>query len=149
MPIDQRHNRRSSLAALATLLLAAAGCESSGGNSRLQEAFWLDPHKNDAAVEEQHRESYASSRNRADLFWLLANRVESGMTQREVDGVLGEEGRRDPSGQWAKGADFRVDDDVYGYGPANDGTTVYLVFREGRLINHEPESFRPKKSREW
>ncbi|RPI76174.1 MAG: hypothetical protein EHM42_14970 [Planctomycetaceae bacterium] len=122
------------------LLTVVSGCESSGWNSRMLEAF--SPEKSASAEdEERHRTAYAQSRNRDDLYWLLANRVDAGMGLREVNGVLGEEGTRETHGQWARGGDFQVSDDVYRYGPDSTGQSVYLVFREGRLVNYDRSDF--------
>lgn len=126
------------------LLSSLAGCESSGWNTRLMEAFSPDQSPN-ADIEEKHRTAYALDRSREDLYWLLANRVDAGMARQQVDGILGEEGVREPNGQWARGGDFQVNDDVYRYGPDSTGQSVYLVFREGHLVNYDPEDFRSKR----
>jgi hypothetical protein len=61
----------------------------------------------------------------------------------EVAGVIGETPELEPHSQWLKQADFRVDDKVYKFGPDSQGQSVYLLFREGRLINHNPDEYRP------
>ncbi|MCY2963829.1 MAG: hypothetical protein NT069_09320 [Planctomycetota bacterium] len=132
-----------------SLLIAtccAAGCESAGWNARLMDAF-SGGTKATAEAEEQHRAGYTTNRNREDLYWLLANRIETSMTLREIGSILGEDGEREPRGQWIKQGDFRVDDQVYKFGPDNSGQSVWLVFRDGKLVNHNPEEFKmaPKK----
>jgi len=95
----------------------------------------------DAELEEQHRSAYVQHRTRGDLYWLLANRVDTGMTVAEVSVVLGEHGEKEPRGQWVRQGDYRIDDEIYRYGPDSGGQSVYLVYREGRLVNHNREDF--------
>ena len=83
-------------------------------------------------------------RTRSDLYWLLGHRIETGMTVAEVAVVLGERGEKEPRGQWVRQGDFRIDDEIYRYGPDSEGQSVYLVYREGRLVNHNREDFTRK-----
>lgn len=119
---------------------ALSGCETAGWNGRLSEAFSGNSTR-DSELEEQHRSAYVQHRTRDDLFWLLANRVETGMTVAEVAVVLGENGEKEPKGQWVRQGDYRIDDEIYRYGPDSGGQSVYLVYREGRLVNHSRENF--------
>lgn len=125
------------------LTLGQVGCETAGWNGRLLEAF-AGSSNHDAELEERHRSAYVQHRTRSDLYWLLGHRIETGMTVAEVAVVLGERGEKEPRGQWVRQGDFRIDDEIYRYGPDSEGQSVYLVYREGRLVNHNREDFTRK-----
>ncbi|MFN0052359.1 MAG: hypothetical protein ACKV0T_09210 [Planctomycetales bacterium] len=129
---------------LSAILLAAlaGGCESPSWIKGLNESFDRSSSAN-REVEEQHRRGYMESRNRADMHWLLRNRITSGMPLQEVRRVLGEDGVSELRDNWikTKGTVYQSGDQAYAFGPDSDGQTVYLVFRDGRLINFSPREF--------
>jgi hypothetical protein len=143
------------------LLLAAtiSGCETPGWAERLDESFSMPNFKSSkasAADEEQHRKEYAASRERVALYWLLHHRIESGMGYHQVCQILGEDGVRESRDNWVKTGDgsYQVGDDVYAFGPDSEGQTLYLVFRDNKLVNFDPDEFkdasvrpRPAKTR--
>lgn len=141
----------ATLGALAlTLLGLLSGCETPGWAARLDEAFTPNPRPAIThADEERQRKKYAATRDRDALFWLLHYRIDSGMSLADVSRVLGEEGSRESHDRWIKtnGGNYQVGDDVYAFGPDNEGHTLYLVFRDGHLVNFDPDEFRPRVRR--
>ena len=93
--------------------------------------------------EEQHRQKYQESRDSAELGWLLRNRIQSGMSPAEVSKVFGDDGERVRDDEWVKneGGYYQVGDEVWKWGPARDGKSVFLVFRERQLVNFDPHEF--------
>ena len=64
------------------------------------------------------------------------------MSVKDISNVLGEDGVRVHDDTWLKrGTAYREDDTVYRWGPDKNGRDIYLVFREGRLINFDPKEF--------
>ncbi|HTI50818.1 MAG TPA: hypothetical protein VL475_07700 [Planctomycetaceae bacterium] len=132
---------------LAGILLATtlSGCETPGWAQRLDDAFSASPRDKGHArdEEERQRKKYAGSRDREALHWLLRHRVDSGMSYHEVCRTLGEDGVRESRDNWIKnnGGNYQVGDDVYAFGPDNKGQTLYLVFREDKLVNFDPKEF--------
>lgn len=130
------------------IILAAAGCcgcESPGWVKSLGDALGSSP-ENSAQAEARYQEEYAATRSRTAMYWLLANRVESGMGYLDVCRVLCQEGASEPAERWVKGSGYQIGDEVYRFGPDNHGQSVYLVFREGRLVNFDPERFKTAAS---
>ena len=74
---------------------------------------------------------------------LLQNRVENGMTPAEISHVLGEEGERVYEDGWIKnrGGHYQAGDETWKWGPDRKGNSVYLVFRESRLVNFDASEF--------
>jgi hypothetical protein len=146
---------------LTGILLAAvfSGCETPGWAERLDQAFTFDPpdRKQSRNEEEQHRKKYAATRDRDALHWLLRHRIDSGMSYHDVCRTLGEDGSRESRDNWIKnnGGNYQVGDDVYAFGPDSKGQTLYLVFRDDKLVNFDPKEFsstahrkRPKEADE-
>lgn len=129
-------------------LLACPGCESPEA-SRILSDKPAEFRKAEGGEEDERRQSYQSDRTPEDLDWLLANRIETGMTLQEVTGIVGEQGRREPADRFLseKNALVIAGDVVYGFGPDREGRRVYLVFREGKLVNFEPSEFKAKNTR--
>lgn len=128
-------------------LFALAGCESPNGLKGLESAnpFWSKPNLH--GQEEKYRKEYQTNRNRKAMRWLLANRIESGMSLGDVNAVLGEQGIYDETAGFLKrGNAYRVDDKVFHFGPDDHGQAVYLIFRENKLVNFEPERYADRKS---
>lgn len=94
--------------------------------------------------EEHYRMLYRTERSPKAMRWLMANRLQSGMERAEVDRIFGESGEREYGDRWLKtnGGHYRSGDTVYKWGPDSEGTTVYLVFRDGVLVNYDPDEYR-------
>lgn len=126
----------------ALIVFAAAGC---GGLSDL--SLPGIPSEADLKArfetEQEYRRRYQVDSDPEAIRWLKANRIASGMTVGEVGEVLGEEGRLVIADRKFKtGNLYRRGDKVYEWGPDSDGASHYLVFREGRLVNFDPEEYR-------
>ena len=126
------------------LLLVAfglAGCEATNG--RMTEMFSFGNKTSKKEQEDKHRITYQKDRDPEALRWLLANCVDTGMTVKEVNQILGEEGRREANSRWltTKGGHYRMGDKAYQWGPDKAGHTLYLIFREDRLVNFDPKQF--------
>ncbi len=95
-------------------------------------------------IDEYHRQSFQVDKSPTSLRWLLKNRIYSGMALAEVNQVLGEEGTREYNDRWIKtnGGHYRSGDNVYKWSPDSEGTSVYLVFRDGRLVNFDSTHFK-------
>ena len=107
----------------------------------LAKALWT-PKPSSHEQEMNYRKDYQTTRSRKALRWLLANCVESGMSHRDVDSVVGEPGELEENSGWLKrNSTYRVDDKVYRYGPDDGGRVVYLFFRDEKLVNFERERF--------
>lgn len=141
----RNRNHRQPLDVLLLLLAGLCGCESPGWMKSLQDAFGSQSAA-DYRAEEQYRRKYLANRDPQALNWLLAHRIQSGMSVDDVQQVLGEEAERETNDKWIKPKQgmYRIDDEVYRFGPDHDGRSVYLAFREGRLVNFEPEEFKGK-----
>jgi hypothetical protein len=100
---------------------------------------WRQPadSKSPAEIEEEHRAKYQETRDPAALRWLLAQRLENGMSLEDVGRVLGEDGEREFNDQRFKEKEgrYRVDDEMYRFGPDAQGQVYYLGFRDNRLVN--------------
>jgi hypothetical protein len=122
---------------LLCLLLAGSlpGCESVGRSGAES--------KSAAEIEEVHRAKYQETRSAAALRWLVMHRLENGMTQEQIDRIFGEEGAREYNDQQFKGrgGPYRVDDEMYRYGPDDKGQVYYLGFRDGHLVNFNPREY--------
>ncbi len=122
--------------------LALMGCESPSWTHTLNESF-AAAKTNGPRTEEEYRRDYTENHSRKSLRWLLAHRVKPGMSYDDVRRVLGEDGTHEERDRWlkTKGINVRIDDDVYSFGPDNEGRSLYLFFREDRLINFDPADF--------
>src|SRR5262245_32309762 len=130
-------HRSTSFRCLAILIvaLAAVGCESPAWVRSLNNAFALRPSEPGVQEREEHRREYLATHSRKSMRWLLAHCVNVGMSYKEVCRALGEEGAREEQDNWIKnrGGPYQVGDDVYAFGPDNEGQSVYLVFRDDQL----------------
>lgn len=124
------------------MLMSAVGCASLAmkDNRFYCGLFSCKTDKNQA---EKHRQRYQSEREPESICWLLANEIHSGMLLEEVNRVLGENGVREQNSRWitSNGGNYRADDVAYRWGPDAKGGTVYLLFREGKLVNFDPKQF--------
>jgi hypothetical protein len=130
---------------LAGALCAAAtsflGCTATGKTTPqlLGKASPDDPPKK---TPDSERRRYQVDRDPAAMRWLLAHCVHRAMTVKEINDALGEDSVRVHDDTWVKrGNGYREDDTVYRWGPDKNGRNVYLVFREGKLINFDPKEF--------
>jgi hypothetical protein len=126
---------------LCALGAAFFGCESVGKTS--SQAF-ASASGDDGAKRtvESERRRYQADRDPASLRWLLAHCVHRQMSVKDISNVLGEDGVRVHDDTWLKrGTAYREDDTVFRWGPDKNGRDIYLVFREGRLINFDPKEF--------
>ncbi len=92
---------------------------------------------------EAYRMRYLTKRDSKALDWILKNRLYSGMSRTSVAKEFGEDGEFQEASKWIKatGGTFRTSDDAYKWGPDENGRSVYLVFREGNLVNYDPKDF--------
>ena len=93
--------------------------------------------------EEQQRQQYVTTQDPQAFRWLLANRIDTGMTRGEVERVLAQEGGREWNDRKFKthGGHYRSSDVIYRFGPDSEGWSIYLGFRDGKLINYDPREF--------
>ena len=140
MPIRPRHVLVAGLGMTASL--AAVGC-AAFDISGIVNAVATHNLKPDAAQQETNRRRYQKERLPAAMQWLMANSIESGMSLSEVNRVFGEEGRREFNDTWIKtnGGHYRSGDKVHKWGPDSGGRTVYLVFRDGHLVNFDSRDY--------
>lgn len=98
----------------------------------------------DPKLAEEHRTKFQETRSEADLRWLLAHCITTGMTPAEVGHVLGEDGRRVYDDGWVKnnGGSFQAGDETWKWAADREGHSLMLVFRENRLIGFDPDEFR-------
>lgn len=122
--------------------LCATGCSSVDSVSLASIASLFDG-ESQQRMEEEHRSRFQASRSPDDLNWLLHHHIENGMTPSEVSRVIGEEGQRVYSDSWIKnsGGHYHAGDETWKWGPDRQGNSVYLVFRERRLVNFDPSEF--------
>ncbi|WP_298863468.1 hypothetical protein [uncultured Gimesia sp.] len=92
---------------------------------------------------ESYRTRFQTNRDPKALDWILTNRLYSGMSRSSVEKEIGEEGEFQEASKWLKatGGTFRTSDTAYKWGPDASGRSVYLIFREGILVNFNPEDF--------
>lgn len=93
--------------------------------------------------EETHRQAYQKSRDPDDLKWLLANRIHSGMSVREVGRTIGEKGRHLNDDNWVKkgGGYYQSGDKTWKWAQDRNGQSLILVFREGKLVNFDASAY--------
>jgi len=94
-------------------------------------------------LEQKHRKRYQIDRDPESIRWLKANRLKQGMTLGDVNQVLGVNGvpvlnQRKFIG---KSNLYRSSDVTYKWGPDADGNSHFLVFRDDKLVNYDPEEF--------
>ncbi|MHC4877807.1 MAG: hypothetical protein ACYTGL_15205 [Planctomycetota bacterium] len=132
-----------SVVLLVTMTLPVAGCSSfDASSSKLAHLF--DP-ETQQREEEARREQFQTTRSTADMHWLLRNHVENGMTPSEINRVLGEDGTRVFEDGWIKnhGGHYHAGDNTWKWGPDRAGNSIYLVFRDNKLVNFNPDEFAP------
>ena len=122
--------------------LSGIGCEALTDSATSGRSLF-SVRRDDTRDEIKYRERFRTDRDPEAMRWLLANRVRSGMTAADINGLLGDTGEREFNDRWLKtnGGLYRSGDVVYRWGPDNEGHSVYLVFREDRLVNFDPKEF--------
>ncbi len=93
--------------------------------------------------EQACRDEFQVNRDHKALYWLLANRIQTGMQLHEVEQVLGEPGERETDMSRLKSDGiYQTTDLVYKWGPDQSGHSVVLFFRDGHLVNFDRQSFK-------
>ena len=124
-----------------TIALAVSGCES------LQKAGvpgmegYVKPDPVALARENSFRDAFVQSNDHEAFYWLLSNRVQSGMLKAEVEQALGQAGEIETDPRYYKKETHQPTDAAYRWGPDSKGNTVVLFFRDGRLSNFNPRDF--------
>lgn len=121
------------------IVIILAGCE--GGPGNVFTGRQTPQGKADSAT---YRERYLSDRDPEALEWLLGHVVQQGMTVGDVGEALGQHGEREFDDRSLKtgGHHYRATDVAYRWGPDSNGRTVYLFFRDDKLLNFDPDQFR-------
>jgi hypothetical protein len=105
--------------------------------------FWSPASGPTHQDEARNRTEYQTTHSRKALRWLIANKLDAGMSLEDVSHIIGQDGELEQNSGWLKrkhGA-YRVDDKAYRFGPDDKGESVYLFFREGKLVNFDPKQF--------
>lgn len=128
------------IALSAPLWALVAGCETPAG----PQFQWWSTHR--VADEEggEHRSRFQQNGDPESFRWLLAHHVKPGMSLSEVGEALGSAGERvwdDTRFKTGEGRYFQTDE-TYRWGPDSGGSSAYLIFREGKLVNYDPRQYR-------
>lgn len=125
------------------ILMPAGGCGSLNGTG-MASLDGVTREKGDIRDYETQRRRFLEDRDPEAMKWLLANRVRPSMTIEDVGEVFGEPGIREQADRWIKKSNglYHEGDVIYKWGPDNDGHTVYLAFRDGHLVNFEPDEYK-------
>ena len=120
------------------ILFLLPGCAEDG-----RQLFQTGPAVATEAETAAHRSRFQQDRAEDDAHWLLANRVRQGMTPGDVAELFGEAGERVYEDEWLKSGagNYQVGDETYKWGPDDHGTSYYLMFRNDKLANFDPEQF--------
>lgn len=125
------------------VIAAVCGCASLPPLQPLIDPF-LPPQRS-YSVEDfrDHQQRFQVDRDPESLNWLLAHTVQSGMSVAAVEAALGETGQRyDDARELRSNAGHYQETDVaFQWGPDTGGRSIILFFREGKLVNFEPEEF--------
>jgi hypothetical protein len=127
----------------AVLIFVAAGCETlqNAGVPGLERYVRRSPEE--AAHERMCREKFLTERDHDALYWLLAHRIGNGMRVRQVEDVLGEPGEHEPDTTRIQSDGlYHTTDLAYRWGPDRRGDSVMLFFRDGYLVNFNPDDYR-------
>ncbi len=124
------------------LLLVLTGCEG-GPAGNFAGLRSTSGGSSGEKTEVEYRKDYQSERDPEALSWLLANRIRQGMGVGEVNEILGQDGTREFDDRKLKAGNpaYRADDITYRWGPDSGGRAVYLLFREDKLLNFDPQQF--------
>ena len=124
------------------MLFGVSGCDtlSKAGVPGLESYVKRDPEE--LKFETAKREEFTLHHDHKALYWLMANRIETGMRLSEVEQILGESGE-DVSDQsyGTKDGIHQTTDSAYSWGPDSEGRSVVLFFREGHLANFNRKDY--------
>lgn len=97
-----------------------------------------DPKEAERREEQQHRAKYQATRSSKEFQWLQEHRLENGMTLETVNHLLGQKGKRiDGAGENPADSDAaHKHDGAYRYGPDDQGHTLQLTFKNGRVVDY-------------
>ena len=122
-----------------TLWLTAVGggCESPGIDPI--DVWMAGGRLEDERLAADHRGRFQQAGDPESLHWLLKHRLTTGMPLVEVNQELGQEGERlYETGHLKRGEGrYRESDVFYKWGPAANGRSVYLAFRDERLLHFD------------
>lgn len=118
-----------------------AGCSNPLVHSIMTE--FATPPVSEAEVKDQ-RAKFIEQRDPAAFRWLVTHALRNGMTVREVNHTMGDDGVRIYGDQQLKARleGYLESDECYKWGPATNGQSVVLIFRGNRLVNYDPKDFR-------
>ncbi len=125
------------------VMVSAPGCEMlhNAGFPGLKPYIKTNPAE--VKKEQTCRDDFQLHRDHKALYWLLANRIQTGMQLHEVEQVLGEPGERETDMSRLKSDGvYQTTDLVYKWGPDQTGHSVVLFFRDGHLVNFNRDSFK-------
>lgn len=123
-------------------VLTVAGCESPEWTRSLNDSFMAHDKPN-AKDEEKHRQEYVETHSPESMRWLLGHCVEMGMSYKTVCHIMGEDGTLETGDRrlLTGGGNYRLGDEMYAWSNSK-GKTVYLAFRDDRLVNFERSEFK-------
>jgi len=121
--------------------LMVVGC-SSFSTAQMRELFAPDDEVTLDQIAER-REEFRRTQSPEAFCWMLANCVENGLPREDIEKVLGQKGKYEPSDRLLKSHNkfYRRGDKVYSYGPDNKGRAYYLVYRDNRLVGFDRKQF--------
>jgi|GEM_PF-1674342 len=137
------HRQRVHLLPLGLLLGACVSCGCASW-AELESILIPTPERFSPAEVERHQRQFQIENDPAALNWLLCHQIENGMSIATVNEVIGSEGLRefDDAEMKRNGGHYQQTDVGYKWGPDRKGRSVVLFFRDGKLINFDPDEFR-------
>ena len=129
--------------AVIVAMISAIGCEMlhNAGVPGLKPYIKVNPAE--VKKEQTCRDDFQLHRDHKALYWLLANRIQTGMPLHEVEQILGEPGERETDMSRLKSDGvYQTTDLVYKWGPDQTGHSVVLFFRDNHLVNFDRGSFK-------
>ena len=137
------HRKTIGIVGLCLAASIIAGCETPDWTRSMNDGFAYKEKRSSREVEEKHRQEYAATHSRKSMRWLMGHCIDTGMTLDEVRKVMGEEGTLETHDRAFKshGGDYMLSDEMYSW-QDDQGRSIYLGFRENRLVNFERSAFR-------
>jgi len=139
--------RHFAITSFAILIVWTSGCSSALRSDMSPfKAFRGGDESEKVATEMRQR--FLVERDSKALAWLLQNRVHNEQTVHEVGQILGEPGERlSNDGEYKRHSGFYYETDVgYQWGPDQNGRSIVLFFRDGKLVHFDPKEFRSPES---
>lgn len=131
---------RSRWLTTAALIVLASGCDTLDESGVPGMSNFIDRSDERRQLAEM-RDQYQRDRSPEALQWLMRHHVRTGMSPSAISEILGEAGQPEPaSSPVLKQGAFRQGDAVYRWGPDAESRSIFLVFRNDRLINYDPQS---------